>query len=196
MSESAISSFMDFFGTDCLTTCIFTFLRCFWLWRQFHSLPYYMILNYTWGRNLLMCHGICPNISHHITTVKNNRIFCHITWPICSSTSLHICHIILTLLVPQVHYISNGFLGLLWQMMSSDSCRTMTLSLSLLYHILWRVASIKLISPCWCFEIINSGDLEVSQMLTFTCLLLPYLFCIFWWACSVPCTFLIFFIRK
>lgn len=102
-------------------------------------------------------------MSKYITSYyycKNNRIFYHVTWPICSSTSLHICHIILTLLIPQVHYISNGFLGLLWQMMSSESRRTMTLSLSLLYHIVWWVASIKLISPCWCFEIINSGDLE------------------------------------
>lgn len=50
-----------------------------------------------------MCHGMCPNILHPIATVRATEFF--VTWPICSSTSLYTCHIILTLLVPQVHYM-------------------------------------------------------------------------------------------
>lgn len=54
MTESAISSFLHFFETDFLTTCICSFLRflfCFVLFSwYFYSVWYYVTLNEIWGR--------------------------------------------------------------------------------------------------------------------------------------------------
>jgi len=134
---------------------------------------------------------------------KSNRVFCHVTWPICSSASLHICYIIFTLLALQVCYMPSWFCRLCFAsdgfcllqndgskfisfmlpcMMSSFHKAYFDTFISLLvfwYHLQWRLL----------LE-------EVSQMLTShicSCLICS---AFFWWACSVPRSFLISFSLK
>lgn len=151
MSESPGFGSMDFFETDCLFSCVFTFLRGFWLWWQFYSFPYYVILNYIRGRDLLMCHGVCQNILHPISTIRATEFFVMLPGYFIV---LHHCTFAILYLLYWFHRYThcNGFPGFVWQTMSSESWRAMTPSnLSLLFHIMWWIASIKLISSCWCY---------------------------------------------